>query len=162
MCMMKETISELSKGMIIGHKSRAKLISQLMDALEEMQVDEETVKTLVEKVFFRAGAEDSKDYEGDDPDDFIRFMTRINMEVFDKEIIKTDKDHSVVRFHYCPLHAAWCEMGLPPERIKYLCDVAGRSDYGRASNFKNIKFEMTKRLAAGDPYCELDAKRITE
>lgn len=155
MLKFREDISDHAKGVIIGNQSRAVLISDLVEACEKNGYD---VERLSDECFYRCGVAHSKDAEGDNPDDFVRFMTSGNVEVFDKEVVKLDPDHSVARFHYCPLCAKWEEMGLPQERITYLCDLASKSDYGRASNFKNVDLSFPKRLSCGDPYCELDAK----
>ena len=150
-----EELSDLTKGMIIGDQGRAVLISDLVCSCEMHGLD---VETITDDCFFSFGVEASKDVDGDNPDDFIRFMTATNVELFDKEIVKLSPEHSVARFHYCPLYAKWKDMGLPLERITYLCDIASKADYGRASNFKNTEFTFPNRLACGDEYCELDAK----
>lgn len=155
MAKYREDISEKAKGIIEGMETRAVLISDLITACEELGYD---VETISDKCFYACGVAASKEIDGDNPDEFVRFMTDGNVEVFDKEVIKLDPKHSVARFHYCPLSAKWEEMGLPRERVRYLCDLAHKSDYGRASNFKNVVLTFPKRLSCGDAYCELDAK----
>lgn len=157
MCKVKNEISDFTKGLIAGNHGRAILISELISSCEKHGIE---VDSIADDCFFKLGAEASKGAHGDGPEDFIRFMTAANVELFDKEIIKLDPEHSVARFHYCPLYAAWKEMGLPTERIEYLCDVASKADYGRASNFKNTVLSFPKKLAYGDDYCELDAKLV--
>lgn len=156
MCKIKDEWSDYSKGVIAGSKGRGALIAAMVDACAELGID---VEALTDKCIYPSGVAASKNASGDEPDDFIRFMTAVNCEVFDKEVVKLDPEHSIARFHYCPLYAAWKEMGLPPEKISYLCDLASKSDYGRASNFKNVVLTFPKRLADGDEYCELDARR---
>lgn len=155
MCVLKDSCSDYAKGVVAGSKSRGRLIADLTKACEDLGYD---VEALTDRCIYPGGAAASAKAAGDNPDDFIRFMTAINCEVFDKEVVKLEPEHSVARFHYCPLYAAWKEMGLPPERIAYLCDLASKSDYGRASNFKHVTLTFPKRLADGDAYCELDAK----
>lgn len=155
MLKMKENISEHAKGVIIGNQSRAVLISDIVETCEKNGYD---IDLVANSCFYKGGVDASRDAEGDNPDDFVRFMTAGNVEVFDKEVVQLDPELSVARFHYCPLVAKWEEMGLSQERITYLCDLAGRSDYGRASNFKNVDLSFPKRLSCGDPYCELVAK----
>lgn len=156
MCVMKETCPDFARGVVAGSKSRGVLIEHMVKACEELGYD---VEALTDRCIYPSGVAASAKALGDDPDDFIRFMTAINVDVFDKEVIQLDPEHSVARFHFCPLYAAWKEMGLPPERISYLCDLASKADYGRASNFENVELTFPKRLADGDAYCELDAKR---
>ena len=152
--------SDMAEGFIAGTRLRAMLINSLVDACGELDID---IEALSDKCFFLSGAGESLDAPGDNPDDFIRFMTKknINFEVFQKEVVKLDPVHSVARFHSCPLYTAWKNAGLPAERIAYLCDLACKADQGRASNFKNVELTFPKRLAQGDPYCELDAKQRT-
>ncbi len=155
MCKRKEDVSEFTKGMILGTQGRAVLISDLISACTKRGLD---VDGITDDCFFKCGVEASKDAVGDNPDDFIRFMTSVNVELFDKEVVSLDPKHSVARFHYCPLYAKWKDMGLPPETIDNLCNLANKSDYGRASNFKNVELSFPKRLGGGDEYCELDAR----
>jgi hypothetical protein len=154
---LEKELSDMAKGIIAGTKTRANLISSMVCACEELGID---VEALTDRCIYPSGVVASKNVPGDNPDDFIKFMAaqNANFEVFQKEIIKLNPKHSIARFHYCPLYAAWKEEGLPLERITYLCDLASKSDYGRASNFKNVTLTFPKRLAAGDEYCELDAK----
>jgi len=128
----------------------------MAQACEELGYD---VEALTDKCIYSSGVTASAGAAGDDPDEFVRFMTAENVEVFDKEVVQLQPEHSVARFHFCPLWAAWKEMGLSPERIARLCDLACKSDYGRASNFKNTVLTFPKRLACGDEYCQLDARK---
>ncbi len=157
MCRVEKELSDMAKGIIGATKARANLISDLVCACEEMGID---VEALTDKCIYPSGVEASSNAQGDNPDDFVKFMTapNANFEVFAKEVVKLDPAHSVARFHQCPLYSAWKEKGLPLERITYLCDIANKSDFGRASNFKHVELTFPKRLAAGDAYCELDAK----
>ena len=147
MCKIKGEISDYTKGLIIGNQGRAVLISDLVSSCEKFGLD---VDAITDACFFAAGVEASKDAEGDNPMDFIRFMTSLNVELFDKEIVKLSPEHSVARFHYCPLYAKWKDMGLPEETIDNLCNLANKSDFGRASNFKNVVLTFPKRLGKGE------------
>lgn len=153
---VKQDCSEFAKGVIAGSKVRGVLIAQMAQACEELGYDADL---LTDRCIYPSGAAASAGALGDDPDDFVRFMTAENIDVFSKEVVQLDPEHSIARFHFCPLWAAWKEMGLSPERITYLCDLACKSDYGRASNFKHTVLTFPKRLAAGDAYCELDARK---
>lgn len=151
-------LSEYTRGLIEGNGTRAVLIAKLAQACEEHGID---MGPIAHDCFFQAGAEASKDAPGDGPDDFIRFMTSMNNELFDKEVILLEPDHAVARFHFCPLYAKWKQMGLPPQRIDALCRLANLSDCGRASNFRDVELTFPKRLGGGDEYCELDARKNT-
>lgn len=156
--MEAKNFSDLAKGVVMGTRLRAMMINSLVDACQDLGID---IEMLADKCFYLSGARESMGVPGDNPDDFIRFMTaeNTNFEVFQKEVVQLDADHSIARFHNCPLYTAWKNAGLPMERISYLCDLASRADQGRASNFKNVTLTFPKRLAKGDDYCELDARR---
>lgn len=156
MCVLKDGCSDFTRGFVAANKARAALIASMVEACEELGYD---VEALTDRCIYPSGVEASDNAPGDGPDDFVRYMTAGNVEIFDKEVVQLDPEHSVARFHFCPLWAAWKEMGLPQERISYLCNLANKADYGRASNFKNTVLSFPKRLGAGDAYCELDARK---
>ncbi len=156
--MEKKEFSDFARGVISATRIRAMLINRLVDACEELGID---VDALTDRCIYLSGADESVGAPGEGPEDFVRFMTmdNPNFEVFQKEVVQLEPEHSVARFHNCPLYTAWKNAGLPPERITYLCDLACKADFGRASNFSEVILTFPKRLAAGDDYCELDAKR---
>lgn len=58
---------------------------------------------------------------------------------------------------YCPLMAAWKELGCSNEEMDLLCDIAMEVDRGRA-DFHKIPHEIDERLAKGDAFCRLILK----
>jgi hypothetical protein len=61
---------------------------------------------------------------------------------------------------YCPLMAAWKELGCSDAEMDLLCDIAMEVDRGRA-DFHKIPYEINERLAKGDSFCRLVLKQIS-
>ncbi len=156
MCALYEEFSDLEKGFELGTYSRADLILRIVEGAEKLGLD---VEALTDNTVFDMGAAGSKGAEGDNPDDFIRYMTMpgIASKVYAMEAVKLEKEHSIAHIHHCPLVEKWKQLGLSPEKIEYLCYTANKADLGRASNFKNVELTFPKRIGAGDEYCELNA-----
>ena len=91
----------------------------------------------------------------DTPADFIAHQMRPGrQEIFDKEAIEAGETRGEIRFHYCPLVAAWKRLGATPEEVSRLCDIAMHGDHGMLSHTP-IKLELPHSIARGDDYCQL-------
>lgn len=147
-------ISGEAKGIIIGNNDRALWLHLLIEAAEHQNTD---IEKLTDEALYRYGVESFSKLKARNARDFVGIMSAPGSmrEVFDAEAVKMDEDHAIGRFHFCPLVYAWQKYGLSDERIDYLCQLACKGDYGRASNFP-IKLTFTKQISKGDPYCELD------
>lgn len=157
--MFDETkLSPEAKGLNNGCAQRAAWFHRLLAAAEAQGCD---IEKLTDDAIFTFGAEAVPENAGDEPCDFLRFMTEnpVFHELFGKETVEESPDHCVIHFHNCPLVSAWKKMGLPAERIDRLCDLANKGDYGKAAQFKNVTLTIPKRLGAGDDYCVLCIER---
>lgn len=156
---MTNLCKELSKeaqGLKAGIVDRAIWFHLLVEAAEKQNVD---IEKLTDDAIFTFGVNLYKDRKVESAEDFVMHMTEEGpgKEVFDQEIISLDKAHSVAYFHACPLVEAWKNYGLSDERVKYLCDLASKGDFGRASNFEGLSISFPKKIAYGDAVCELVA-----
>lgn len=156
MCWLYDNLTDLEKGFEMGTYSRADLILRIVDGVEKLGLD---VEAVTDEILFSMGAAGTATAEGDNPDDFIRFMTRpgVGHNVYGMEAVRLEKEHAVAHFHHCPLVEKWKQLGLAPEKIDKLCVIANKADLGRASNFKHVELTFPKRIGAGDDYCELNA-----
>lgn len=156
-------LSPEAKGLNNGCAQRAAWFHRLLTAAEAQGCD---IEKLTDDAIFTFGQDCVGTDAGNDPIDFLEFMTvnPVFYELFGKEIVAKTEDHCEVHFHNCPLVAAWKKQGLPAERIDRLCDLANKGDYGKASRFANVTLTIPKRLGAGDPYCVLciDRKKTEE
>ncbi len=147
-------LSEEAKGYIAGTHDRAMWLHYLLAAAEKLGYD---VEALTDDAIFQNGRAATAAWDCKNAEDFARSMTgsEVGRQAFHAEIVEANEDHATVRFHYCPLAAAWLAEGLSDERVAELCRHACKGDQGRASNFP-ITLRFPKQLARGDQYCELD------
>ena len=147
-------LSPEAKGLNNGCAQRAAWFHRLLAAAEAQGCD---IEKLTDDAIFTFGAEAVPENAGNEPRDFLHFMTvnPVFHELFGKETVEASDDHCVIHFHNCPLVSAWKKQGLPPERIDRLCDLANKGDFGKAAQFKNVELTIPKRLGAGDEYCVL-------
>ena len=91
----------------------------------------------------------------DTPADFIAHQMRPGrQEIMEKEAIEATEARGEIRFHYCPLVAAWKRLGATPEELSRLCDIAMQGDHGMISHTP-VKLELPQSIARGDAYCQL-------
>lgn len=150
-------ISEQAKGLIEGIEGRAIWFHLLIEAAEKQGVD---IEKLTEDAIFTFGVNLYKDKKVNNAKEFVALMTEEGpgREAFDQEVIKNEEEESIAYFHACPLVNAWRKYGLSNERIRYLCDLASKGDFGRVSNFPHISMEFPKKIGYGDDHCELIAR----
>lgn len=153
-----EKLQAEAKGLKDGITDRAVWFHLLIAAAEKQNVD---IEQLTDDAIFLFGANLFQDKKAETAADFVNLMTvpGAGHEAFDQEVIELGDEHSVAHFHACPLVEAWKNYGLSPERIAYLCDLASKGDFGRASNFPHLEISFPQKIAHGDPVCELDVKR---
>ena len=154
MSLCKE-ISEEAKGLKAGIADRAIWFHLLVEAAEKQEVD---IEKLTDDAIFTFGVNLYKAKKAETAADFVALMTEpgAGHEAFGQEVILSEPDHAVAHFHACPLVEAWKNYGLSNERIAYLCDLASKGDFGRASNFPQLQISFPKKIAHGDVVCELD------
>lgn len=150
-----------AQGLNNGCAQRAAWFDRLLKAAEAQGCN---IEKLTDDAIFSFGQEAVSDNCGREPRDFLKFMTenKVFFELFGKEIIEDTDDRCVLHFHNCPLVSAWKKQGLPPKRVDYLCNLANKGDFGKASCFRNVKLTIPKRLGGGDTYCELCIERKQE
>ena len=94
-----------------------------------------------------------------DPDSMAEFATVFaggtSRKVFEMEVLAADEKSYYLDFHYCPLVSAWEKLGLTPEQIDHLCDIAMDGDRGVADQFPAFEFSLGKTIAGGDEVCQI-------
>jgi hypothetical protein len=126
--------------------------------LKEMEaaVGAEEAERLASQAVYRYGQTKGQRMESlDTPADFIAHQMRPGrQEIMEKEAIEATEARGEIRFHYCPLVAAWKRLGASPEELSRLCDIAMQGDHGIISHTPMI-LELPRSIARGDPYCQL-------
>ena len=135
-------------------KDRAIWFALMYKSFSEV-LPEEEVERLARKAIREFGRlkalKDPKDFG---PREWVRrHCEKGSSLVFDSEVEEADH-HSVQRMKICPLVEAWREMGCAEDEIRLFCDIAMEGDRGRAE-FHEVCLEIRRRLANGDPFCEL-------
>jgi hypothetical protein len=91
----------------------------------------------------------------DDIDEFgAAFATDNVKQIFDATVERKE-DGLSVKFHYCPLVAAWEKLGISGDKLAELCDIAMDGDRGILSQFDAFTFKLGNTIAQGYPACEL-------
>jgi len=89
------------------------------------------------------------------PVDFVHHQMRPGRQgIFDKEVVEETPARSEIRFHYCPLVAAWKRLGATPEELSLLCDIAMEGDFGMVSEAP-FTLRIAASIARGDSCCRL-------
>ncbi|MDA8426238.1 MAG: L-2-amino-thiazoline-4-carboxylic acid hydrolase [Treponema sp.] len=135
-------------------KDRAVWLALLYDTFMEA-LPEAEVERLCRKAIFEFGRMKAKK----DPEPFThRDWVRRHEEKGSALVFESDieycEHHSVQRMNFCPLVEAWKEMGLAPERIDTLCDIAMEGDRGRAAAH-GVSMELNETIGKGDRFCRL-------
>lgn len=77
--------------------------------------------------------------------------------IFETEIVKAG-DRTEMHMTFCPLMTGWKQMGCSASEMDLLCDIAMEVDRGRA-DYHGVPYEISERLAKGDPFCRLVFKK---
>lgn len=67
--------------------------------------------------------------------------------VFEMELVENTDENGVLKFHHCPLDAAWKEYGLTKEERKEICRLACYGDYGRVDCAQSVRLEFAQKRA---------------
>ena len=82
------------------------------------------------------------------------FLNEDGRKTFEIEVKAVDHDNLKAEFHYCALVSAWQKLGLSPERIALLCDIAMDGDRGIAESM-GLKLELGDTIARGCKTCQI-------
>ncbi len=82
------------------------------------------------------------------------FLDDLGMGTFDMEVEECSADDLKIEFHYCPLLAAWKDLGMDDAQCAKLCDIAMDGDRNIAKAM-GLKFDLNGALADGCSTCKL-------
>lgn len=83
-----------------------------------------------------------------------KLFTKPAQMVFDMKILESTDNKLSIDFGYCPLVAAWQELGCSDDEIARLCDIAMEGDRGIAESFGG-RMELGETIAKGSTKCEI-------
>jgi hypothetical protein len=90
------------------------------------------------------------------------FAGEISRKVFEMEVLAADEERYHLDFHYCPLVKAWEKLGVSPEEIEKLCDIAMEGDRGTADQFPAFQFSLGWTIAKGDAVCQIRFDKVED
>jgi hypothetical protein len=74
--------------------------------------------------------------------------------VFEMKVLESTHNRLSIDFGYCPLVAAWQNLGCSDEKIGRLCDIAMEGDRGIAETF-GATLEIGETIAKGFSKCQI-------
>lgn len=75
---------------------------------------------------------------------------------------KTDEFTTVRMEGKCALVQGWEKMGLSPEEVEYLCDIASYGDYGHANALDLQGTWLCTSAQKGCDYCDFKIEKLKE
>jgi hypothetical protein len=127
-------------------KNRAAIYYLIFDELRR-ELGAARAEEILSRAIYRRGQEKGQEkYARFAPRDLAglqdKFMAGLPDEgkMFQPEIVHSDAERLDIKFHACPLRAAWQEAGLPGKDIAALCRIAAHVDKG---TFDGAGFRFT-------------------
>jgi len=141
-------------------KNRAVLYRLFYEEFSK-EIGEERTAEIMKRALYRGGAAKSDRYRafaerGDFQgvaDEFIKSSVCAGA-LFKPSIAKVDDRSAIIDMAGCPLVDAWREMGLSPEEVARMCEMANATDYGK---YEGMGFALTidSTVARGQDRCRL-------
>ena len=88
-----------------------------------------------------------------------QFANELYSKIFEMEVTECTEEKFVVKFHYCPLVAAWLKQTKDEEEITKLCDIAMDGDRGIVSAFPGFEMELHETIATGKDFCRIEIRK---
>jgi len=119
-----------------SYKNRARIYYLIFDELRR-ELGADRAEALLTQAIYRRGVEiGAAKFARFAPGDLAglkaAFLDGIPDErrMFQPEVLRADAEWVDIKFHACPLRAAWQESGLPDDEVAALCRIAARIDNG--------------------------------
>ena len=143
-------------------RARAKVYHYLYEELLS-ELGEEKAEEIFSKAIYKYGIDNSnvfsdrsRESAGAFAGEFVK--DPIGRSVFSQTILTGDKDRAVIEMKNCPLVQQWLEIGLPPEKVRRLCDIAHQVDFGTIEG-KGFNLKFPTRISYGEGSCVLEISR---
>ena len=144
-------------------KVRAKAYSFLYEEMVN-EIGRENADKIFSNATYKLGVDKSKLYSEEArknakilAEEFV--SNPLSHEVFKQSVIEGDENKAVIQMKRCPLVDKWKEMGLSRDKIKTLCDLAYRVDFGKIESL-GYKMRFDKRLSDNDDSCMLVIEKM--
>lgn len=139
-------------------KVRAKAYAYFYEEMEN-EVGAEVAEKIFTRVTYRLGTDNANAMRNEEKSSVTAVAKTFTKEgvgknVFQQTLVDANDEKAEVKMEYCPLVEAWREMGLSVGRIKTLCDMAYRIDFGTLEG-AGYALSFPSRIATGDDCCTL-------
>ena len=134
--------------------NRAEYLYHIVKSLDEAGVKD--VDDILKKAIYNVGATWAEQSgEARDPHHFWdRRLTEEKRQILKLDWVRDEEDEIEFHFYRCPLVFGWQRMGLEPDMIARLCDIAHQVDYGNVET-SGFKLDMDPGLGHGKERCTL-------
>jgi predicted ArsR family transcriptional regulator len=138
-----------------AHRKRAEYMYFIFQELLS-DLGQEKAEKILRRALKRTGQHyGSRMHRERTPSGFIRFLEGSSHEdTFDRNVRERNEDKCTFTLGYCPLIAAWKELGLDAQEIGVLCDIAMETDFGMMEEL-GLHLDLTRSLGSGDNLCEM-------
>ena len=152
--MVNERETQINRN-AIGH--RAAWMGLIYDEAVKAGMD---IEDVMRKAIARKGEKDGEKFRSrcEDASDLSSFrkvfLDDLGMSTFDMEVDECSTEDLKIQFHYCPLLAAWKDLGMDDDQCARLCDIAMDGDRNIAKAM-GLKFDLNGAIAEGCATCRL-------
>lgn len=147
---------------------RARWMALLFEELEKDGMPPAQIEQVMRRAVRRCGRMDGESYRltAANPSSVreiitTRFANEMGQASFCQENITATEAAGTVHCRFCPLVDAWQKMGLAPERVRLLCDIAMDGDRA-ILDLLGFAMDMPCTLANGDPACIMHYSRAVK
>jgi hypothetical protein len=140
---------------------RAEYLYHIVKALDEAGV--QNADDILKKAMYNVGQTWAE--EAGDPKNPSEWwgnrLSDSKRQVLKLDWVRDEEDEIELHFHRCPLVYGWQRMGVEPEMIERLCNIAHQVDFG---NVEAFPFELTSDpgLSRGKSHCTLIVSKRKE
>jgi L-2-amino-thiazoline-4-carboxylic acid hydrolase len=135
------------RDLVAQMKNRALIYMETYDVLVQ-ELGANKAEELLTKAIYRRGRSAGQPLSKFAPADLgglcEAFLAGVpgGADIFKPEVLKKDAADLEIQLHGCPLKDAWCEAGLPEDKVATLCRIAGAVDKGL---FEGAGFKLENR-----------------
>ena len=133
---------------------RAEYLYHIVKAMDEAGV--ENVDEILKKAIYEVGKTwGAKLGDMKNPHQlWDKLLTDDTRQILKLDWVRDEKDDVELHFYRCPLVWGWERMGVEPEMIERLCNIANRVDYGNMESF-GFELDMDPGIGKGEERCTL-------
>ncbi|MCG8708281.1 L-2-amino-thiazoline-4-carboxylic acid hydrolase [Brenneria sp. 4F2] len=142
-------------------EKRASTIANMIDEAKSKGLNDNFARAAIYNYGVANGHDMAKSMKN--PDDLIEFsntfISGLEPDVYEMELIKATEEEFQVHFHYCPYVTKWLQQNRTTDELANLCDICMEGDGALATVFSDLEFELGSTIAKGGQVCDIHYKR---